>query len=150
LSVRATGRGIRVYDAATGEPASPILPHATAVRFAVFNADGTRLVTSDDDDTARVWDVATGAALAPSKVISGTLTGVRFDESGERAIFTNSGGRERIWDLGPDQRPVEDLVRLARVLAYGWIDDEQNRQFFDAPGLKAAWQSLNGSPEARK
>ena len=40
-----------------------IFKHETSVNFAQFNAEGTRVVTASDDETARLWDAASGKLL---------------------------------------------------------------------------------------
>ena len=41
-----------------------LLRHASLVTFAAFSPDGTRLVTTSEDCTARLWDALTGDLLA--------------------------------------------------------------------------------------
>ena len=42
----------------------------------------------------------------------------------------------------PDERPTEELATLAQVLADARLDEKQERQTLDAPGLQAAWDQL--------
>src|SRR5262249_8199340 len=73
LGVTATGADyggtgeVRVWDAATGQPVTPILRHERWARFATFSPDGRFLVTegsgsrvgSSQGWEVRVWEVAT-------------------------------------------------------------------------------------------
>ena len=57
----------RVWDAATGQPITPPLRHASWLYAAVFSPDGRRVVTASDDHTARVWDAASGQRVGPCR-----------------------------------------------------------------------------------
>jgi WD40 repeat protein len=56
-------RTARVWDAATGQPATSPLEHQDMVMSAAFSPDGTRVVTASLDRTARVWAATTGKPL---------------------------------------------------------------------------------------
>jgi len=52
-------------EATRNLPPSPPLEHQSVVWSAAFSPDGTRVVTTSGDQTARVWDAATGEPLSP-------------------------------------------------------------------------------------
>ena len=47
---------VRLWDAATGQPAASRLPATRAVRSVEFSPDGTRIATSSEDQTMRLWE----------------------------------------------------------------------------------------------
>jgi WD40 repeat protein len=53
----------RLWDLATGEPRSPLLPHTDWVRCVAFSPDGHTLLTACRDGTAQLWEAETGKLL---------------------------------------------------------------------------------------
>jgi WD40 repeat protein len=47
----------RIWDAATGSEIAILRGHEGALNSAAFSSDGSRVVTTSDDNTARIWDV---------------------------------------------------------------------------------------------
>jgi WD40 repeat protein len=54
-------RGARVWDAVTGQPVTPVLPHAGPVQQLLFTPDGSRAVVLGPEHVLEVYDAATGA-----------------------------------------------------------------------------------------
>lgn len=101
----------QVWDAATGEPVTPRLVAAKAVRSTQFSVDGSEVITASDDGTAQVWDVATGTPVTPSLAGStGKLAGAAFSADGERLLTYGEG--KVAWWLAPD-RPGPELIHAA-------------------------------------
>ncbi len=70
--------------------------HASNVRDIAFNSDGTRLVTSSNDQTVKIWDSQTGDELLtldakwPAKLA--------FDG---HKLLVNADGAVKIYDATP-------------------------------------------------
>jgi WD40 repeat protein len=134
----------RLWDAATGELLLPPLWHTGTVLLGAFSSDGTRLATVCKDRTVRVWDGQTGEALTPAMPHPWPLTQVSFSADDLRLITTSPSGAETTWDLSEDDRPVEDLQALTRLLASQRIDLKAGTMPMGADHLLRDWAMLKG------
>jgi hypothetical protein len=145
----------RVWDLSRGEAVTPLLKHSARVNAAVFSRDGRYVVTASDDGTARVWDAATGDPVTPplyhgSARQSYALT-VQNRSDVPRASFSPDGRRlvtvgwnaAQKWDLRPDERPAEDLVRLAVLLSGHEVDGSGGYVPVAKEVLIDAWKTLH-------
>src|SRR5437867_8390388 len=68
LAVAATGgeRGVRVWDARSGEALTPLLLSGERVNQAVFSPSGTLLATRSEDGPVRVLDMESGKEVFPA------------------------------------------------------------------------------------
>jgi WD40 repeat protein/tetratricopeptide (TPR) repeat protein len=139
-------RTARVWDAGTGQPRTPPLRHPGPVGLAVFSADGRRVVTTSGN-RARVWDLTDGAALSPWLVLAPrgvALTSISLGAEGRLVSATGLPGDPRgrqVRDLKPDTRSVEDLERLALVLAGHHLEDRTGATE-GAAELTKTWQAV--------
>ena len=99
----------RVWDAATGKPASRALVHGGALQVVAFSPDGKRVLTASLDGAARVWDLATEKVIAsafhPTGVNQAACSGPRRQARrlvGPRQQGLGLGGCHRPGNLHPD------------------------------------------------
>ena len=71
--------------------------HRDWVTTVAFDAQGTGLVTTSLDRTARIWDVATGDERAVLEHGHWVATGT-FDASGGAVLTSSADGTARLWD----------------------------------------------------
>ena len=72
--------------------------HSDSVNSAVFNREGTRIVTASYDGTAKVWDAATGTLLHDLKGHSDWVRSAAYNRDGTRIVTASSDGTAKIWD----------------------------------------------------
>jgi WD40 repeat protein/serine/threonine protein kinase len=107
----------RVWDAATGEPRSPVWRHGMRASSTVFSPDGHLVATAGADRSARVWDVATGQPVTPPLWHDHLVLGIEFSRDGRQLRTWSRDGLARLWDLVPDDRPAADIALHAQVLS---------------------------------
>jgi eukaryotic-like serine/threonine-protein kinase len=81
-------------------------------------------VAADQADSLLLFDALTGDPLTPplqTQTGSRSFAPVRFSPDGQRLVASN-GERAQLWNLPPDNRPIEDLVALAELLAGRRLD----------------------------
>ena len=104
------GGAIRVWDAATGAPVSPVIEHGGPLCFVAFSPDGTRIVSAGGvpydiqnplvqaRGYARVWDARTGKPLSPPLVHDSEVRCAAFSPDGTKVTTGGLDGTARIWD----------------------------------------------------
>jgi WD40 repeat protein/serine/threonine protein kinase len=132
----------RVWDAATGRPLGPPLCHLGGVRCAAFSPDGARAVTASDDQTARVWEVETGQPIGPPYSHGCKVLHAAFSPDGRRVITAGDDGIARAWDASPDDRPIQDLLRLVQLQAGCRIDRTDGLDLLRFEEFRSAWPGI--------
>jgi dipeptidyl aminopeptidase/acylaminoacyl peptidase len=107
----------RVWQIPEGRPEIAPVHHQEKVQTASFNPDGNWFVTSSVDKTSRVWSAVDGYPLTPPLRQFTSLTNAFFAANGQEIVTIDVNNQTRIWKMPGDDRPVADLVDLARLLA---------------------------------
>ena len=68
----------------TGKQLAIMRGHEASLRSAIFNADGSRILTASDDHTARLWEVATQKQIAVLRGHSDVVTNANFSPDGAK------------------------------------------------------------------
>jgi WD40 repeat protein/serine/threonine protein kinase len=136
----------RVWDAATGAPLTPPMRHGGTVNRAVFGSKGLRIATGSEDNTARVWDAGTGEPLTPPLPHAVGVVAVAFARDDNHVLTGSSDRTARIWKLPPDQRPLETLVPIAKVMSGGWFDDTDSFVPLEPEEHEKLWRQLRAKP----
>jgi WD40 repeat protein len=118
-----------------------------------YSADERLILLGDGKGGARVWDLATGRSRTPPLCHGSHLAAAAFHQDGRQLVTLNTQGAAYFWqlpgysedddgrsrDLSPEERPVDDLVALAQVLAGARIDEMQRRRLLPANAIYSAW-----------
>jgi tetratricopeptide (TPR) repeat protein len=138
-----TGGAAQIWDASTGRPLSPRMQLIGATYgCARFSPDGSLLATTDGT-SARLWDAATGALIVTLPAPGCTY--LAFSRDGHRLMaspFDTFTLPVRVWDLPLDQRPINDTMRLAEVLACQRMDPRIGPVPMEMSQQRDAWQHL--------
>jgi hypothetical protein len=65
------------------------------VNSAAFSNDGTRVVTTSWDGTARIWDAESATVIAVLKGVQN----VAFSRDGKKVVTASEVSTQRIWDV---------------------------------------------------
>jgi WD40 repeat protein len=100
-----TPRAIRALNAALVASRVRLLirGHDGSVSSAGFSPDGTRIVTSSMDRTARVCDAASGEELLVLQGHEDAVYGAAFSPDGHRIVTAAGDGTARVWDAASGQ-----------------------------------------------
>lgn len=128
-----------VWEIPGGRQLTPPLRHREQVRMATFSANGRLILTASADETARVWDAFSGEPVTPPLRHWKTVIGARFLDA-QRIVTRDERDAIRIWTLPVEDKPVEDLLPLARLLAGTWTSPQSAGAMDES--LVAAWQRL--------
>ena len=107
----------QVWDAATGRPVSPLLPHINWPSALAFSPDGKVLATGDYSRTVHRWDVETGARIGRPFATGGPVVRPGLQPRWPAAGGRHGRARVSRGDLGPGLRSVPG--RADRVPALG-------------------------------
>jgi WD40 repeat protein len=135
-------RVARVWRARGGSEVTPPLQHKEALTFAVFSPDSRRVATASEDGTARVWDARTGWPLSPFFKHDKAVNHLDFSRDGRWLATASTDQTVKIWNVAADDRPVEDLVALARLIAGERVKDDQKLVNIGLEETRTSWERL--------
>jgi WD40 repeat protein len=131
----------QIWVAATGKRLAS-LPHAHEVLAVAFSEDGAYLASVCRDRTIRVWNVETGEPLTPPLRHLKMIVGAQFIANHEAVLSQVWNGECSLWRLPSDDRPAQDLARLARLLSCQQSDLVAGSLFLDKDTLMNLWNEL--------
>jgi WD40 repeat protein/tetratricopeptide (TPR) repeat protein len=127
------GKGeARLWDAGTGKPLGPPLPHEHQVWRVAFSPDGKTLLTATGqeraEDEVRRWDAASGRPLGPPLPMPGSVLAVAFSPDGKTfaagtADLQSRKGEARLWDADTGQPRGQPLPQNGIVYSLAFSPD---------------------------
>ena len=115
---------------------------------ASFSPDGTRILTTSDDGTARIWDAADGRATATLRGHDQGLTFAAFSPDGKTVVTTSKDKTARVWDVA-SQREIARLAGHRDVVASAAFSPDGGRVVTASEdGAARVWNALTGVPIA--
>jgi WD40 repeat protein len=141
----------RIWDERDNTAVGQPLRHGSKITCVVISPDGSRIVTTSNDNTSRVWAMATGEPVTPPLELSATIERAVFSSDGGSILTASMDGAAWVWDvatgeavaqvprraawverslagesvpwhLPTDERPVEQLVAVAEWLSGHRVD----------------------------
>ncbi len=122
---------VRLWDATTGKAVLPPMRFSRPVSSAVISSDGRRLLVtcgtgalvSQDPAFSQVLDAATGWPVTPPLWRERFIPDALFSPDGRRVVTMSRVGGAQLWDLKPDERSLDDLIRMTEILSGTRVDD---------------------------
>jgi WD40 repeat protein len=133
---------VRVCDAVTGAPLSPpIALNWQASSCPAFSPDGMWIVVIARD-SALVLNAKTGLALLPPLIPKTKPLEAFFSPDG-RHVVTKNRTTVSTWDTAPDDRPAEELLREARLLANRQLGSTGTLDYLTSREAHELWHGLD-------
>jgi WD40 repeat protein/tetratricopeptide (TPR) repeat protein len=136
------GREARVWDVERNEPVTPPLRHDGKVTHGAFHPEGWCVLTAGSDDLVRLWDTATGQPLGPPLPHHGPAGTAAFSPDGKQVWTLATPGGLQAWDLQPEDRPVADLLVLARAFSGREVDESGGMMSVEAEQFRHDLEAL--------
>ena len=111
----ASGIGIWLYDARTGEELNLLSGHTSGVSSVSFSPDGSMLASGSSDATVRLWSVGTGSVVRTLEGHTSGVSSVGFSPDGSTLASGSYDATVRLWSVGTG--------RVVRTLEghTGWV-----------------------------
>jgi len=138
----------RVWDAATARPLTPPLLHegpSSDVRHVQFSPDGCLVATATNFYAARVWDARSGQPVTNWLEHPKVTEWMTFAPDSRRLATIAEDHKLRLWNLPKDDRPIEDLRKLAQLFSGRLLDDAGGETALSPEQFAALWQELSAA-----
>lgn len=146
VAIETDGAGI--WEAATGKEIVRLKGHTGSVFWAGWSPDGTRIVTTSNDRTARVWD-STGKELAKLEHPNDVVDAAVWRPDGARLVTASWDRIARVWDVST----AKELVRLVGhngfITKLVWSTDGSLILTASDDGTARLWDAETGRPILR-
>jgi len=87
-----------VWDAETGQKMMTLPALGPTMRSVAFSPDGVRIVTAEDDRTAKIWDARSGKLLMTLYGHTNNVTEAEFSLDGTRIVTVSLDRQIKVWD----------------------------------------------------
>jgi WD40 repeat protein/serine/threonine protein kinase len=117
--------------------------HTAWVNFVAWSPDGTRLLTTSDDGTARVWDTQTGAELLVLSEYTAEVAEGKWSSDGLQIAIASLDGTANVWDASTGD-VILTLVHPAPVLSIAWSPDRTRIAIACLDNTAVIWDAQTG------
>jgi WD40 repeat protein len=120
--------------------------HTEGITSASYSPDGTRILTTSTDHTARVWDSRTGLQLIPSLDHDDeVVTGV-FSRDGKKIATGTDSGKIAIWDASTGKKLLSSMELKGSAWSVSFSPDGKVVAAASEAGKARSWDAATGNP----
>ncbi len=136
---------VQIWDAKTGTKLFT-LDHNDHIWGAKWNQDESRILTWNQDGTAKVWDAATGKLILDlrHKKTAYGLDGAKWNQDESRILTWGDDRTVRVWDAKTGTELLQ-LHHLDRVWSAVWNADESRILSSAKDGTARVWDAKTGT-----
>jgi WD40 repeat protein len=121
--------------------------HTYSANSLKWSSDGTRVITSSQDKTARIWDAQTGAHLVVLEGHEDWVHAASFSSQTTRAVTGSSDKTIRLWDVqtGRQLSAIRRDMADFWVLAVAFSPDDTQVVSGSLDGIVRVWDVVTGN-----
>lgn len=134
-----------IRDAATGNLLASMIGHSSTLTSAKFSPDGSRLITSSTDSSARLWEVNSGKLLLNLGPHNGYVYAADFSPDGKKIVTVSDDRVVRIWDAISGQLLFRLAGHTASVISMAFSPDGKQIVTGSTDGMVIIWDLFKGS-----
>ncbi|MEW4528334.1 protein kinase [Maioricimonas sp. JC845] len=144
-------RTARVWNVRTGVPVCRPIVHATAMKYAAFLEDRSKVVTVTVDGTPRIWQLPERRGPSVSGGMLRDVQAATFSGDGRRLLTTTAFGAALFDVTGGTLRTVRRINRRSpQGRLYGGFVQNDTQLFLVEGATLSFYRSVNGASESRQ
>ena len=120
--------------------------HTGVMTSASYSSDGSRILTTSTDHTARVWDAHTGVQLIPSLEHDDDVVSGVFSNDGRRIATGTEGGKVTIWDASTGKSVASPMELPGSAWSVSLSPDGKIVAAATEAGKARTWDASTGKP----
>jgi WD40 repeat protein len=97
LALKRDDQDVVIWDANTWQKITTLKGHEGSITHAVFNPEGTRLITTSRDGSARIWVTKTGLGYKPLAGLERFIRDIVYSPDGVH-VMARTGTTMRVWE----------------------------------------------------
>lgn len=97
---------VNIWDINSGQIIQSFVGHTSPINSAVYNLDGSKILTASIDKSMKIWDTRSGILLQTIEIPFGSIKYAAFNSVGNKIVSASSDGVVRIWDIPS----LQDLI----------------------------------------